>query len=62
MFPKVKSGKYEYRLLATSKSGNKRLLFAGFDKWFGVFRDDFSNKRYIGIFPTIVLEVSGGVQ
>ena len=23
-----------------------------------LFRDDFSNKRYAGVFPTIILEIS----
>ena len=54
----VSSGKYHYKLLATSRSGNKRLLFAGFDKWVGVFRDDASKKRYIGLFPGFILEIS----
>ena len=57
-FKTVSSGKYRYVLLATSHSGNKRLLFAGFDKWIGVFRDDAAKKRYIGLFPAFILEIS----
>lgn len=58
MFPVVYSGKYRYRLIATSRSGNKRLLFAAFDKWVGIFRDDASGKRYIGVLPMLILEIS----
>jgi hypothetical protein len=57
-FKTVLSGKYQYILLATSRSGNKRLLFAGFDKWIGVFKDHTSKKLYIGLFPMIILEIS----